>query len=71
MTIASTWQDILAAPRGEIDLAQAALVIAGDEYPELDVAAYVARIDALAQALRQRLRADITPADTLPLRLKS
>lgn len=65
MAVAQTWQDILAAPRESLNLAQAALVIAGDEYPQLDVAAYVERIDALANTLRQRLRADISAADTL------
>lgn len=67
MPVAQTWQDILAAPRGDINLAQAALVIAGEEYPTLDIAAYVGRIDALAGTLRKRLRADISAADTLPL----
>jgi regulator of sirC expression with transglutaminase-like and TPR domain len=67
MAAAQNWQDILNAPRDAINLAEAALVIAGDEYPELDVAAYVQRIDALAQTLRSRLRADISPADTLAL----
>lgn len=67
MAVAQTWQDILDAPRGEINLAEAALVIARDEYPELDVAAYLQRIDALAQTLRSRLRADISPADTLAM----
>lgn len=67
MAGAPTWQDILNVPREQIDLAQAALVIAGDEYPGLDVAAYLKRIDELAQTLRSRLRADISPADTLPM----
>lgn len=67
MAAAQTWQDIIDAPRGEINLAEAALVIARDEYPELDVAAYLQRIDALAQTLRSRLRADISPADTLAM----
>lgn len=67
MALAQTWQDILNTPREQISLAQAALVIAGEEYPALDVTDYVARIDALADTLRKRLRADISPADTLPL----
>ncbi len=67
MSVASTWQEIIAAPRAQLDLAQAALVIARDEYPQLDVAAYLARIDALAATLRARLRADIVPSETLAL----
>ena len=39
----------------EIPLAEAALVIASDEYPELDVAAALAQLDAMAEELRPRL----------------
>ncbi len=67
MTLARTWQEIVAAPRAQLNLAHAALVIAAEEYPQLDVAAYLARIDELAANFRQRLRADITPAETLAL----
>jgi regulator of sirC expression with transglutaminase-like and TPR domain len=67
MAAPPTWQDVLNVPREQIDLAQTALIIAGDEYPHLDVAAYLRRIDELAQTLRSRLRADISPADTLAL----
>lgn len=67
MAATPTWQDIVDAPRDDINLAQAALVIAGDEYPDLDVAAYLRRIDEIAQTLRARLRADISPSDTLAL----
>jgi regulator of sirC expression with transglutaminase-like and TPR domain len=67
MSVASTWQDILAAPRAQLNLAEAALVVARDEYPQLDIAAYLARIDGLAATLRARLRADIVPSETLAL----
>ncbi len=67
MAAAPTWQDILNVPREQIDLALASLIIASDAYPDLDVAAYLRRIDELAQTLRRRLRADISPADTLAM----
>ena len=67
MTIAQTWQEILDTPRQQLNLAQAALVMAKDEYPQLDIVAYVERIDALAATFRQRLRADIAPAEKLAL----
>lgn len=67
MAVALTWADIVALPREEIDLAQASLVIAAEEYPQLDVPAYLARIDALAGTLRARLRGDISPADRLQM----
>jgi regulator of sirC expression with transglutaminase-like and TPR domain len=40
---------------GEFDLAEAALLLATDEYPVLDVAAYLARLDALSDSVRNRL----------------
>lgn len=62
-----TWQAILKAPRERLKLAEAALVIASEGYPQLDIAAYIQRIDKLALTLRQRLRADIAPAEKLAL----
>jgi len=59
------WKQIVAAPEEEIDLAEAALVVAAHEYPGLDVLAYRTRLDGLADALRRRLRRDIGPTDTL------
>lgn len=61
------WQDILAGPREQLNLAEAALVIARDEYPQLDMGAYLGRIDGLAVTFRKRLRADIAPAETLAM----
>ncbi|MEQ1776666.1 MAG: transglutaminase-like domain-containing protein [Burkholderiales bacterium] len=61
------WQDIVNAPREQLNLAAAALVIAGDEYPQIDVAAYLQHLDELAATFRQRLRADIAPAEKLAL----
>lgn len=46
---------IAARPDAEIDLAQASLLIAEDEYPGLDVAAYVEKLDAFGDAARSRL----------------
>lgn len=67
MSVAQTWQEVLDAARGELPLAEAALVLAKDEYPQLDVAACMQRIDDMAATLKQRMRADISPADTLVL----
>jgi len=62
---AKRWKEIVAGPEEEIDLAEAALVIAAHEYPDLDVAAYLARIVELADTLKRRLRRDIGPTDAL------
>ena len=67
MSADPTWQDILESPREAIDLTQAALVIASDAYPKLDMAAYQQRIELMATVFRKRLRADIAPPETLAL----
>jgi regulator of sirC expression with transglutaminase-like and TPR domain len=51
----SRLQRILDRPDGEPDLAEAALLIAVGEYPGLDVAAYLARLEEMGGALRRRL----------------
>lgn len=65
MSYSKRWKEIVAGPEEEIDLAEAALVIAALEYPKLDVAAELARIAGWAETLKGRLRRDIGPADAL------
>lgn len=48
---------LLNQPDEAIDLAEGALLIAKSVHPELDVGAQLARVDGLAQTLRQRLDA--------------
>ncbi|MEO8442110.1 MAG: tetratricopeptide repeat protein [Betaproteobacteria bacterium] len=48
-----------------INLAEAALLIAAEEYRDLDVAAYLARLDEMAATLKRRLRPDISQADSI------
>ena len=62
---AERFQQIVSGPDEEINLAEAALLIASEEYPDLDIAAYLARLDEMAATLKRRLRADISPADTI------
>ena len=56
---------IVACDDAAIHLAEAALLIAAEEYRELDVAAYLVRLDDMAAALKRRLRPDISHADTI------
>jgi regulator of sirC expression with transglutaminase-like and TPR domain len=46
---------LVSAPDQDIDLAEAALLIATEEYPALDVEAYLKQLDELAQRVQQRL----------------
>jgi regulator of sirC expression with transglutaminase-like and TPR domain len=53
---------LCAAADGKIPLAEAALTLAADEYPGLDAAAYLRRLDDLGRLARARLTGD-TGAD--------
>ncbi len=50
-------------PDEAIDVAEAALLIAQEEYPRLDVAAYLARLDALAQGASAVMEDRMAPAE--------
>jgi len=65
MTHADRWKEIVAGPEEEIDLAEAALLIAAPEYPGLDIPDCLARLADMALTLKRRLRGDISPTDTL------
>jgi len=57
--------EIAASADDTINLAEGALVIASEEYPGLDIGAYLVRLDEMGATLKRRLRADISPADTI------
>ena len=46
---------LLALPDDAIDLGHASLLIAREEYPDLDVGRYLARLDELAEEVRRRM----------------
>jgi regulator of sirC expression with transglutaminase-like and TPR domain len=57
MKLDATLAALAADPRVPVDLAELALHLARDEYPDLDVPAYLARLAALADGVRPRLAA--------------
>ncbi len=57
--------DLMARPDEEVDLAQAALLIACEEYPDLDVARYLRWVDALAHEVAARLDGDPGPLEAV------
>ena len=65
MSYAERWNEIAAGPESDIDLVEAALLIAAHEYPSLDVPAYLARMDRIAATLKGRLRRDIGPVESI------
>ena len=51
----------LKTPEAEMDLAEGALLIAAEEYPELRLGAYLDRIERLAGELREVVGDEISP----------
>ena len=61
------FSDIVSGPDEYINLAEAALLIAQREYPELDPVPYLRRLDDLAGQCRARLAGDDAPAAIIPV----
>lgn len=59
--VAHTFEELATRADDDIDLARAALLIARDEYPTLDVDAYLQRVDTLAAAVAERMPAKAAP----------
>jgi len=59
------FREIIERPDSEIDLAEAALLIARVAYPDLDVQCYLRRIDDLARHLRARVAEDAPAGDLI------
>lgn len=51
--ISLRFREMAARPEAEVDLAEASLIVAGEEYPDLDPVPYLARLDELGSALRR------------------
>jgi len=56
--------ELTVRPDEQIDLAEAALLIACEEYPRLDIAGYVKRLDVMARSLEARLPRAADPSRT-------
>jgi regulator of sirC expression with transglutaminase-like and TPR domain len=54
-------EDLLRRSDHEVDLAEAALLVAAQEYEELDVRGYLVRLDEMGRALRARLEDEPRP----------
>jgi len=59
------WNRLAVARAEDVSLAEGALLIAAEEYRDLDVDAYLGRIDDMGMTLRRRLRSDIGTTEAL------
>jgi regulator of sirC expression with transglutaminase-like and TPR domain len=58
-------RQIVSGPDEDISLVEAALLIAGHGYPDLNVAAYLSRVEELAHMLRMRIGEDATALERI------
>src|SRR5882724_5744623 len=52
---AELFKEMVGRPENQVDLASAALLIALDEYPTLDIQKYLREIDAMASVIRSEM----------------
>lgn len=63
--VAARWARLAAARSRDVSLAEGALLIAAEEYEDLDIDGWLARIDGMATELKRRLRPDISATEAL------
>lgn len=61
----SRFERVISVPEEDIDLAEGALILAGDEYPDLAVEYYLARIDEMAGELERHIAEAKTAKDVI------
>jgi regulator of sirC expression with transglutaminase-like and TPR domain len=59
------FQQLVTLPDGAVPLAEAALLMACEEYPQLEISPYIDRLDEIAADVQSRMRAGDTPANTI------
>ena len=64
-TTRERFTQLINGPEEDLNLAEAALLIAQEEQPELDISAYLGRLDELAASVRSRLSESPTSADII------
>src|SRR2546426_12313203 len=59
-----TFQQLVTLPDSAIPLAEAALILACEEYPQLEISPYVDMLDDIAKVAQQQLDPADSPVDT-------
>ena len=60
-----TFQELVTLPEGAVPLAESALLMACEEYPQLEIPPYLDRLDEIADCVRPKLPSDASPLDTI------
>lgn len=62
-----TFQELVTLPDGAIPLAEAALLMACEEYPQLQISPYLDQLDAIADAAREKAAGRSHPTDIVAI----
>lgn len=60
-----TFQELVTLPEGAIPLAESALLMACEEYPQLEISPYLDRLDQIADFVRPKLKSAASPLETI------
>jgi regulator of sirC expression with transglutaminase-like and TPR domain len=60
-----TFEQLVTLPDGAVPLAEAALLMACEEYPQLELTPYLDTLDEFAAVVRPRLQPRFSPLDTI------
>jgi regulator of sirC expression with transglutaminase-like and TPR domain len=60
-----TFQQLVTLPDGAIPLAETALLMASEEYPQLEIRPYIDSLDGIADTIRSTMRAGDAPLETI------
>src|SRR6266446_4325466 len=60
-----TFQQLVTLPDSAIPLAEAAMLMACEEYPQLEISPYLDQLDRMAQMAQKSLHAEDTPVQTI------
>src|SRR5262245_59413726 len=60
-----TFQELVTLPEGAVPLAEGALLLACEEYPQLELAPYLDRLNEMGETIKPRLRHRASPLETI------
>src|SRR2546423_2732451 len=60
-----TFQQLVTLPDGAIPLAEAALLMACEEYPQLEISPYLDQLDEIAATVKARVREEDSPREVV------